>query len=111
MMQGFYLLTLRRQRRRKRIVALACLAAFGSVIAAAHTSNATTPAMAEETILLPYIAIADGDRLIVTRGEETVIRTAIDIRSLPSADRTALEKGIELEDAAALAKLLEDYGS
>ena len=44
-------------------------------------------------------------------GGEVVIRTDIDIRTLPAADREALEQGILLSDTEALAKLLEDYGS
>ena len=45
------------------------------------------------------------------RGGETVLRTAIDTRTLPEADREALADGIVLEDELALARLLEDYGS
>ena len=39
------------------------------------------------------------------------MRTDIDTRALPAADREALADGIVLADAEALAKLLEDYGS
>ena len=49
--------------------------------------------------------------LVVSHGGEVVIRTDIDIRTLPAADREALEQGILLSDTEALAKLLEDYGS
>ena len=49
--------------------------------------------------------------MVVSRGGEIVIRTDIDVRTLPAADREALEDGILLSDAQALARLLEDYGS
>ena len=48
---------------------------------------------------------------MISRGGEVVIRTEIDTRTLPAADRDALEEGVVLADTEALAKLLEDYGS
>ena len=48
---------------------------------------------------------------MVSHGGEVVLRTEIDTRTLPAADREALADGIVLTDAASLTKLLEDYGS
>jgi len=110
-MQGFYLLTMQRVRRRKRIVCAAGAAALLSLLLAFHAQHTVSPAMAETPPPLPYIAVAEGDRLIVRQDGKTILRTAIDIRSLPSADRAALAQGIEVADMEALAKLLEDYGS
>lgn len=113
MMQGFYLLALRQARRRRRIALLFCAAALASVFFAARAglAPAAAPVIAAAEPVPPYIAVSEGDRLIVTRGGETVLRTAIDTRTLPAADRAALAEGIELPDIASLARLLEDYGS
>ena len=59
----------------------------------------------------PYVAQSENGLLVVSHGGEVVIRTDIDIRTLPAADREAIEQGILLSDTEALAKLLEDYGS
>lgn len=113
MMQGFYLLALRQARRRRRIALLFCAAALASVFFAARAglAPAAAPVSAAAEPVPPYIAVSEGDRLVVTRGDETVLRTAIDTRTLPAADRAALAEGIELPDIASLARLLEDYGS
>ena len=63
------------------------------------------------TAAAPYIAQSVSDRLVVSRGGEIVLRTEIDVRTLPAADREALADGVVLPDAASLARLLEDYGS
>lgn len=110
MMQGFYLMTMRRMRRRKKIALAVCVLTLAIVFCAFRARSALVPALAESAPV-PYIALAENDRLIVTRGGETVIRTAIDIRSLPQSEQVALRKGVELPDAEALAKLLEDYSS
>ena len=58
-----------------------------------------------------FYARCENGLLVVSHGGEVVIRTDIDTRTLPAADREALEQGILLSDTEALAKLLEDYGS
>ena len=103
MLQGFYMLALQRARRQRRIALLFCAAALVSALFAARAY------FAPEAV--PAGALAEDGRLIVSRGGETVLRTAIDVRTLPAADREALADGIVLADAEALARLLEDYGS
>ena len=41
--------------------------------------------------------------------KSVVLMTGVDIRTLPQADQEALAEGIPLQDATALAHLLEDY--
>lgn len=110
MMQGFYMLAMQRAKRQRRIALLACGAALVSAFFAARVWFAE-PAVAATASAEPYVAQSSEGRLVVTRGGEIVIRTDIDVRSLPSADREALEGGILLPDAQSLARLLEDYGS
>lgn len=110
MLQGFYMLAMQRARRQKRIALLACLAALVSAFfaASAYFTPDAVPVSATEA---PYVAQSENGLLVVSHGGEVVIRTDIDIRTLPAADREALEQGILLSDTEALAKLLEDYGS
>ena len=110
MLQGFYMLALQRARRQRRIAALACIAALLSVFFATRTYF-TPAAMPVSTAEIPYVAQTEDHLLVISRGGEVVIRTEIDTRTLPAADRDALEEGVVLADAEALAKLLEDYGS
>lgn len=110
MMQGFYMLAMQRARRQRRIALAACAGALISAFFAARVWFAA-PAMPAAASAEPYVAQSEDGRLIVTRGGETVLRTAIDTRTLPQADREALSDGIVLEDELALARLLEDYGS
>lgn len=110
MMQGFYMLAIQRAKRQKRIALLACAAALISAFFAARVWF-SAPAVPASTTELPYVAQSEDDRLVVSRGGEVIIRTDIDVRALPSADRAALEQGILLPDEQALARLLEDYGS
>lgn len=110
MIQGFYLLAMQRARRRQRIAAAACLVALLFLVFAVRTWFTPAPVMAEAAVL-PYTAVSENDRLVVYRAGEPVIRTTIDTRTLPEADRDALLQGVSLPDAEALAKLLEDYGS
>lgn len=110
MLQGFYMLAMQRARRQKRIALIACLAALVSAFfaARAYFTPDAVPVSAAEA---PYVAQSENGLLVVSHGGEVVIRTDIDIRTLPAADREALEQGILLSDTEALAKLLEDYGS
>lgn len=110
MMQGFYMLAMQRARRQRRIALAACALALAFALCAARVwlDEPAAPAAASAE---PYVAQSADGRLVVTRGGETVLRTAIDTRTLPQADREALADGIVLEDELALARLLEDYGS
>lgn len=110
MMQGFYMLALQRARRQRRIALAACAAALVSAFFAARVWFAA-PAMPAAASAEPYVALSENGQLVVLRGGETVLRTAIDTRTLPQADREALDEGIVLDDEVALARLLEDYGS
>ena len=109
MMQGFYMLALRQYKRRRDVALIACAAALVCSVFAARVYFTAAPAMAETAP--PYVATSEDGRLVVTRAGKTVIRTEIDVRTLPEADRNALAQGKILSDADALARLLEDYGS
>lgn len=111
MLQGFYMLALQRARRQRRIALLFCAAALVSAFFAARAYFAPEAVPVSASVETPYIAQSEGDRLVVAHGGEIVLRTAIDVRTLPAADREALADGIVLADAEALARLLEDYGS
>lgn len=114
-MQGFYVLAMRRMQRQKRIALLACALAFVCAILAARAYFADVPeavmTAAPDMSETSYVAQSENGLLTISRGGETVIRTEIDVRTLPEADREALAQGVLLPDAEALAKLLEDYGS
>lgn len=109
MMQGFYVLAMQQARRRMRIAVPFCLAAAASLVLAGRAllSPSTVPASAA----VSYTVRSEQDRLIVRQSDGTVLRTAIDTRTLPAADREALREGIILDNADELARLLEDYSS
>ena len=111
MLQGFYLLALQRARRQRRIAILFCIAALLSAFFAARAWFSDDAVPVSTTAAAPYIAQSVSDRQVVSRGGEIVLRTEIDVRTLPAADREALADGVVLPDAASLARLLEDYGS
>ena len=50
-------------------------------------------------------------RVAVFRGGELYMRTDTELASLPKADRTRLENGIEVDSYSELKRLLEDYCS
>ena len=110
MLQGFYMLAMQRARRQRRIALLACAAALLSAFfaARAYFTPAAVPVSVSEA---PSVAQIEDNLLVVSHGGEVVLRTEIDTRTLPAADREALADGIVLTDAASLTKLLEDYGS
>ena len=54
---------------------------------------------------------SENDRLIIRQSDGSVLRTAIDTRTLPSAEQKALANGITLDNADDLAQLLENYSS
>ena len=51
----------------------------------------------------------DGTHLTISQNGEVILTTAIDVRTLPSADREALRRGITLQSETELTQLLEDY--
>ncbi len=110
MMRGFYLLAVQ-QRRRKMAAFAACLAAALSLVLAARTTAAPKAVAASVPEPEPYVASSEGGKLIVYQGGEVVMETGIDVRTLPAADRSRLEKGISVPDYETLAHLLEDYSS
>lgn len=109
MMQGFYVLTMQQARRRMRIAVPFCLAAAASLVLAGRAL--LSPSAVPASAAVSYTVRSEQDRLIVRQSDGTVLRTAIDTRTLPAADREALRKGIILDDADELARLLEDYSS
>lgn len=109
MMQGFYLLAVQRAHRRMAAAVLACLAAATGLVLAGRARSAAAAAPANAAV--SYTVRSESDRLIVRRSDGSVLRTAIDTRTLPAADREALHEGIVLENADELARLLEDYSS
>lgn len=50
-----------------------------------------------------------GTHLTISQNGEVILTTAIDVRTLPSADREALRRGITLRSDTELTQLLEDY--
>lgn len=109
MMQGFYVLTMQQARRRMRIAVPFCLAAAASLVLAGRAL--LSPSAVPASAAVSYTVRSEQDRLIVRQSDGTVLRTAIDTRTLPAADREALREGIILDDADELARLLEDYSS
>ncbi len=109
MMQGFYVLAMQQARRRMRIAVPFCLAAAASLVLAGRAL--LSPSAVPASAAVSYTVRSEQDRLIVRQSDGTVLRTAIDTRTLPAADREALREGIILDNADELARLLEDYGS
>ena len=94
MMQGFYLLAMQRARRRAAIAALSCLCAAASLILAVQVR--TEPAAIPAGGSVSYTVRSEKNRLIVRQSDGSVLRTAIDTRSLPAADQNMLREGIVL---------------
>lgn len=109
MMQGFYVLAMQQARRRMRITVPFCLAAAASLVLAGRAL--LSPSAVPASAAVSYTVRSEQDRLIVRQSDGTVLRTAIDTRTLPAADREALREGIILDNADELARLLEDYSS
>ena len=110
MLQGFYMLALKRAKRQRRIALILCAAALVCAFFAARRWF-SAPAVTVSAPVEPYLAYSADGTLAVDHGGETVLYPDIDTRTLPKADRDALAEGIRLPDAEALARLLEDYGS
>lgn len=109
MMQGFYVLAMQQARRRMRIAVPFCLAAAASLVLAGRAL--LSPSAVPASAAVSYTVRSEQDRLIIRQSDGTVLRTAIDTRTLPAADREALREGIILDNADELARLLEDYSS
>ena len=109
MMQGFYVLAMQQARRRMRIAVPFCLAAAASLVLAGRAL--LSPSAIPASAAVSYTVRSEQDRLIIRQSDGTVLRTAIDTRTLPAADREALREGIILDNADELARLLEDYSS
>lgn len=85
---------------------------FGSVILLLLTLLWPKPKVPNNpAIQAQYTARSVGNQVVIYQAgaSEPVMLTGIDIRTLPDADRQALEQGIALRDAIDLAHLLEDY--
>ncbi len=115
MMRGFYLLAMRK-RRQRRFAAAACVFAALSAFFAVGTYgksrqsvDAPVPVSAAETKPEKFVALNREGRVVVFRGNELIMRTGIDVRTLPEADRLKLDEGITLYGEESLARMLEDY--
>ena len=96
MLQGFFLLARRQARQRAAALLIFLLLAAVMLVLAVRAVRA--PA-----------AVTDGTHLTISQNGEVILTTAIDVRTLPSADREALRRGITLRSDTELTQLLEDY--
>ena len=99
MIQGFFLLARRQARQRAAALLIFLLLAVRAVrVPAAVPADAAS-----------LVAGTDGTHLTISQNGEVILTTAIDVRTLPSADREALRRGITLQSETELTQLLEDY--
>ena len=103
MIQGFFLLA-RRQARQRAAALLIFLLLAAVMLLRAVRAPAAVPADAAS-----LVAGTDGTHLTISQNGEVILTTAIDVRTLPSADREALRRGITLQSETELTQLLEDY--
>ena len=101
MIQGFFLLARRQARQRAAALLIFLLLAAVMLLLAVP---AAVPADAAS-----LVAGTDGTHLTISQNGEVILTTAIDVRTLPSADREALRRGITLQSETELTQLLEDY--
>ena len=106
MMQGFFLLARRQARQRAAALLIFLLLAAAMLGAAVHAVRAPAAVPVGASSL---VAGTDGTHLTISQNGEVIRTTAIDVRTLPSADREALRRGITLRSEAELTQLLEDY--
>ena len=106
MMQGFFLLARRQARQRAAALLILLLLAAAMLGAAVHAVRAPAAVPVGASSL---VAGTDGTHLTISQNGEVVLTTAIDVRTLPSADREALRRGITLQSETELTQLLEDY--
>ena len=92
MIQGFFLLARRQARQRAAALLIFLLLAAVMLVLA-----------------VSLVAGTDGTHLTISQNGEVILTTAIDVRTLPSADREALRRGITLQSETELTQLLEDY--
>ena len=101
MIQGFFLLA--RRQARQRAAALLIFLLLAAVMLVLAVRAVRVPAAAS------LVAGTDGTHLTISQNGEVILTTAIDVRTLPSADREALRRGITLQSETELTQLLEDY--
>ena len=100
MLQGFLLLARRQARQRAAALLIFLLLAAVMLVLAVRAVRADAASL---------VAGTDGTHLTISQNGEVILTTAIDVRTLPSADREALRRGITLESDTELTQLLEDY--
>ena len=106
MIQGFFLLARRQARQRAAALLIFLLLAAVMLVLAVRAVRAPAAVSADAASL---VAGTDGTHLTISQNGEVILTTAIDVRTLPSADREALRRGITLESETELTQLLEDY--
>lgn len=100
MLQGFFLLARRQARQRAAALLIFLLLAAVMLVLAVRAVPADAASL---------VAGTDGTHLTISQNGEVILTTAIDVRTLPSADREALRRGITLRSDTELTQLLEDY--
>lgn len=106
MLQGFFLLARRQARQRAAALLIFLLLAAVMLVLAVRAVRAPAAVPADAALL---VAGTDGTHLTISQNGEVILTTAIDVRTLPSADREALRRGITLQSDTELTQLLEDY--
>ena len=103
MIQGFFLLARRQARQRAAALLIFLLLAAVMLLLAVRAVRAPAAVPADAASLVA------GTDLTISQNGEVILTTAIDVRTLPSADREALRRGITLQSETELTQLLEDY--
>ena len=106
MLQGFFLLARRQARQRAAALLIFLLLAAVMLVLAVRAVRAPAAVPADAASL---VAGTDGTHLTISQNGEVILTTAIDVRTLPSADREALRRGITLRSDTELTQLLVDY--
>ena len=96
------------------VILIGCVC-IGTVFSPQATAEIRTQSAAQQTTVYSQVFVikSENNRVVVyKKGENTpFITTDTLTSSLPKADITALEKGIQIEGEAKLKKSLEDYCS
>ena len=87
MLQGFFLLARRQARQRAAALLIFLLLAAVMLVLAVRAVRAPAAVPADAASL---VAGTDGTHLTISQNGEVILTTAIDVRTLPSADRAAL---------------------
>jgi len=106
MLQGFFLLARRQARQRAAALLIFLLLAAVMLVLAVRAVRAPAAVPAAAAPLVPRTA---GPPPTISPHGAGILTTAPDVRTLPSADREALRRGITLESETELTQLLEDY--